>query len=91
MDRIRRREISARPFLRPEKFSILHTINSDSVRFDAGERGKCHEFDIGDIHGTATGNLFFLFRGSGASLFFILCLVLFFSLFERISNGDEFY
>ncbi len=73
MDRIRRRQIGARPFLRPEKFFILRRIRSDSVQFGGGERGKCHEFDIGEIHGTATGNLFFLFRGSGVSLWFIFC------------------
>ncbi len=67
MDRIRRRQVGARPFLRPEKFSILHTINSNSVRRGGGERRKRHGFDIGDIHGTATGNLFFLFRGNGVS------------------------
>jgi hypothetical protein len=69
MDRIQRRQISARPFLRPEKFFVLHRKHSDSVRVGAGERGKCHGFDVGDIHGTATGNLFFLFHG--ISLFFI--------------------
>ncbi len=67
MDRIRRRQIIARPFLRPEKFFIFRRIHSDSIRFGASERGKRHEFDIGEIHGTATGNLFFLFRGKGES------------------------
>jgi hypothetical protein len=67
MDRIRRRQIVARPFLRPEKFLILQRINSDSVRFGAGERGKRHGFDVGDIHGTTAGNLFLLIHGNGAS------------------------
>ena len=67
MDRIRRRQIVARPFLRPEKFLILQRINSDSVRFGAGERGKRHGFENGDILGPATGNLFFLFHGTGIS------------------------
>jgi hypothetical protein len=67
MDRIRRRQIAARPFPRTEKFSFCQKKNSDSVRFGAGERGKRHEFDIGEIHGPATGNLFFLFRGTCAS------------------------
>jgi predicted oxidoreductase len=67
MDRIRRRQIGARPFLRPEKFWMLQPIHSDYVQFGAGERGKCHAFGIGNIHGTATGDLFFLIHGSGAS------------------------
>jgi hypothetical protein len=77
MDRIRRRQIGARPFLRPEKFFIFRRIHSDSVPVGGSERGKRHEFDIGEIHGTAAGNLFFLFRGSGASFFFICCRFLF--------------
>ncbi len=85
MDRIRRRQIGARPFLRPTKFFVFHWSNfTDSVRFGAGERGKRHEFDVGDIHGTATGNLFFLVhRTGGISSFIISCLVRSFSLFER--------
>jgi hypothetical protein len=67
MDRIRRRQIGARPFLRHEKFYIFRTRNSGPVRFGAGERGKCHGFDNGNFHGTSTGNLFFLFHGSGVS------------------------
>ncbi len=67
MDRIRRRQIGVRPFLRPERIFILPTKNSNSVRFGASERGEYHEFDFGDIHGTSTGNLLFLFHGSGAS------------------------
>jgi hypothetical protein len=59
----------ARPFLRPEKFFVFHPRHSDSVRVGGGERGKRHGFDIGDIHGTAAGNLFHFFRGSGASFF----------------------
>jgi hypothetical protein len=51
MDRIRRRQIDARPFLRSTKFRFLHTFNSNSVRFGAGERGKRHEFDVGEIPG----------------------------------------
>jgi hypothetical protein len=75
MDRIRRRQIVARLFLRPEKFFILHQRHSDSVRFGASERGKRHEFDVGNIHGPTTGNLFFLFRGPGAPFIFIFCCV----------------
>ncbi len=67
IDRIRRRQIDARPFPRHEKFFIKTNTNSDSVRFGGSERGKRHEFDNGEIHGTATGNLFFLFHGTGAS------------------------
>jgi hypothetical protein len=81
MDWIRRRQICARPFLRPEKLYILQRINSDPVRFGDGERGKCHGFDVGDLHGTATGNLFFLFRGNGAS--FIFGFLKFFSFLEQ--------
>jgi hypothetical protein len=87
MDRIQRREIGACPFLRSTEFSIQHRIHSNSVRFGGGERGKRHEFDIGDIHGTATGNLFFLVHGTGEiSIFIILCLFISYSLFERGSN-----
>ncbi len=90
MDRIRRRQIGARPLLRPEKIWFWHKRHSDSVRVGASERGKCHEFDVGEIHSTATGNLFFLFHGTGASRIFIFfCWVFFFSLFERESNRDE--
>jgi hypothetical protein len=47
-------------------------INSISFRFGAGERGKRHEFDVGDIHGTATGNLFFPIYGTGEFSTFII-------------------
>ncbi len=68
MDWIRRRQIGARLFLRPEKKSFQQNWNSDSVRSGAGERGKRHGFAVGEIHGTATGNLFLLFhRNSGVS------------------------
>jgi hypothetical protein len=74
MDWIRRRQIGARPFLRHEKFNIFNPRHSNSVRVGVGERGKRHEFNNGDIHGTETGNLLFLFHGIGASFFFfILC------------------
>jgi hypothetical protein len=64
MDRIRRRQIDARPFLRPAgKFSV-YTWNN-SVRFGGGERGKRHEFEVGDIHGPTTGNLLLLVHGTG--------------------------
>jgi hypothetical protein len=63
--------------------------NSDSVRFGAGERGKCHGFDHGEIHGTATGNLFFLIHGTGKfSSFIISSSIRSWSLFERGSNRD---
>jgi hypothetical protein len=39
IDRIRRRQITSRPFLRPEKYCIRHIKNSDYFRFDAAERG----------------------------------------------------
>ena len=58
MDRIQRRQIDARPFLRPAKFFVFHIWNSNSVRFGAGERGKCDGFKVGKIHGAAIGNLF---------------------------------
>ena len=66
MDRIQRRQIDARPFLRPAQFFAYHIFHSDSVPIGDGERGKRHEFDVGDIYGTATGNLFFLLHGTGA-------------------------
>jgi hypothetical protein len=72
MDRIRRRQIDARPFLRPARFRFLHKINSNSVRIGGGERGKRHEFNVGDIHGTATGNLFLLLYGTGEFSSFII-------------------
>jgi hypothetical protein len=71
MDRIRRRQIDARPFLRPAKFFVFHWW-SNSVRIGAAERGKRHEFNVGDIHGTATGNLFLLVHGSGGISSFII-------------------
>jgi hypothetical protein len=83
MDRIRRHQISARPFLRPEKKSFQHNWNSYSVRSGAGKRGKRHEFDIGEIHGTATGNLFLLFhRNSGVSREIFVFFFKAFFLFE---------
>ena len=89
MDWIQRRQIDARPFLRSTKFWFRHNWNSNSVEFGASERGKRHEFDVRDIHGTATGNLFFLLYGTGVfSSFIILYLVRSFSLFERGSNRD---
>ncbi len=93
MDWLRRREIGARPFLRSTKFKLHHsthlTFNSNSVPIGAGERGKRHEFNVGDIHGTATGNLFFLIYGTGAiSRSSSLCLFRSFSLFERGQNRD---
>ena len=59
MDRIRQRQINARPLLRPAQFFAYHIFHSDSVRIGGGERGKRHEFNVGEIHGTATGNLVF--------------------------------
>ena len=91
MDRIRRRQINARPFLRPAKFLFQENWKSNSVRFGGGERGKRHEFDVGSIHGTATGNLFFLLHGTGGISTFIIiiqCLFEYCSLFERGSNRD---
>ncbi len=89
MDWLRRRQIDARPFLRPAQWRFLRSWNSNSVRFGEGERGKRHGFNVGDIHGTATGNLFFLLHGTGEiticgfSSFINSCLVRSFSLFER--------
>jgi hypothetical protein len=87
MDRIQRHKIGACPFLRPALFSVFFQWNY-SVRIDASERGKRHEFNVGDIHGTATGNLFFLIHGTGAiSSFIILCLFICFSYFERFRSN----
>ncbi len=89
MDRIQRRQIGSRPFLRTAQFSVFHNWNSDSVQFGAGERGKRHEFDVRDIHGTATGNLFFLVYGTGGiSSFIISCWVWSWSWIKRGSNRD---
>jgi hypothetical protein len=89
MDRIQRRQIDAHPFLRSTEFFVFHAKHSNSVRFGAGERGKRHEFNVGDIHGTATGNLFFLVHGTGVfSSFIISCSVSNFSFFERGSNRE---
>ncbi len=89
MDRIRRRQIDARPFLRPAKFFVFHTFHSNSVRIGGGERGQCHGFDNREIYGTTTGNLFFRIRGSGDfSSFIIFISIWSFSLFERKSNRD---
>jgi hypothetical protein len=90
MDRIRRRQIGARPFLRPAQFTVFHLSNSNSVGFGAGERGKRHGFDVGDIHGTATGNLFFLLHRSGEfTNFFIFCSFRSWYFFERGSNRKK--
>ena len=88
MDRIRRRQIGARPFLRSAHFKFRHNWNSDSVRFGAGERRKRHEFADGEIHGTATGNLFFLVHGNGGISNFNIysCGNKCWSYFERGSN-----
>ena len=89
MDWLRRRQIGARPFLRPAQFQFRHNWNSNSVWIGAGERGKRHEFNVGDIHGTATGNLFFLLLGTGGiSSFIISCSIWSLSLFERGSNRE---
>ncbi len=91
MDRLQRRQIGARPFLRTAKFSIFHNWHSNSVRFGACERGKCHEFNVWDIHGTATGNLFFLVHGAcGISSFIISLCFRSWSLFERALYRVEF-
>jgi hypothetical protein len=42
MDWIRRRQIDARPFLRPAQFFVFHNEHSNSVPFGGGERGKRH-------------------------------------------------
>ncbi len=90
MDRIQRRQIGVRPFLRSAEYQVQHNWNSNSVRFGAGERGKRHEFNNGEIHGTATGNLFFFIHGTGGSSSFIFCLFRSKNLFERGSNREEF-
>ena len=87
MDRICRRQIGARPFLRTAQYAIFHKWNSNSVGCGGGERGKRHGFNVGYIHGTATGNLFLLVHGNGEfSRIIISCLVRSFSLFERGSD-----
>jgi hypothetical protein len=84
MDRIRRRQIGARPFRRPALCFVFHTFHSDSIPIRSDERGKRHEFNFGEIHGTATGNLFFLIYGNSAiSSFIIYNSVRSWSLFER--------
>ncbi len=65
MDRIRWRQITSRPFLRPEKFNIWNQWNPNSVRFGVGEWRKRHEFDVGSFHGTAYGDLFLFLHRSG--------------------------
>ncbi len=92
MDRIRRRQIGARPFLRPKKFEFWNTKHSDSVRVDEGERRTRHGFIIREIHGTAPGNLFLFIHGVGAISSFIILLCCFrsYSLFEWESNRDGF-
>ncbi len=90
MDRIRRRQIGARPFLRPAGFFVWRRWNSNSVGFGAGERGKRHGLDFGQIHGTAAGNLFFLVHRSGEfTNFFIFCSFRSWYFFERGSNRVE--
>jgi hypothetical protein len=90
MDRIQRRQIGTRPFLRPAQFFVDHIYHSNSVRFGACERGKRHGFDVWDIYGPAAGNLFFLVHGSGAiSNFIISCFYRSWPLFERGSHRIE--
>ena len=59
MDRVRRRQIDARPFLRPAgKFQFTPgIIPFDLAVVNEGNARKRHEFDVGDIHGPTTGNL----------------------------------
>jgi hypothetical protein len=45
-----------------------------------GKRWKRHGFGVGDIHGTADGNLFFLIYGTGGFSSFIIC-----SLFKSLA------
>ncbi len=96
-DRILWRQIGAGLFLRPAQFNIQHNWKSfwndfrsdcNSVSIGGGERGKCHEFNFGNIHGTAAGNLFFLIHGTCGISRIIIWFNLFrsWSLFERGSN-----
>ncbi len=65
MDRIRRRQIPSRPFLRPEEFYIWNQWDPNPVRFGVGEWRKRHEFNFGSFHGAAYGNLFLFLHRSG--------------------------
>jgi hypothetical protein len=88
VDRICRRQISARLFLRPEKqFSIR--ICKDSVRFGIGKRGQRHGFSIRNIHCTTKWNLLLLIRGTCATFSFgNVRFVGSFSLRERASDRN---
>jgi hypothetical protein len=91
MDRIQRRQIRSCLLLCPAQIWFPQILHSDSVRIGGGERGKRHEFNVGDFHGTTTGNLFLLLHGSSAiSNFIISCLFRSWYLFERRSNRVKF-
>ena len=64
MDRIRRRQIGTRSFLRSTQFFfIFHSFHSNSFRFSTIERWKRHAFDVGNIHGITTRIYSFPFTG----------------------------
>ncbi len=88
MDWLRRRQIGARPFLRSTQFRFHHTLHSNSVGCGGGERGKRHEFNVGDIHRPPTRNLLFLVYGTCVFASFIFCLFRSSTFFERGSNRD---
>ena len=90
MDRLLRRQIGSRSFLRPERVSIQNIFDSDYIRNRTYQRGRCHEFDVGDIHGPATRNLFLLIRWNGpVSIFDVISRICRrWSLFERGSNRE---
>ena len=77
------------PWTNYDKRKILR-LSLTCDRFGGGERRKRHGFNVGEIHGTATGNLFFLIHGNGGSSSFIFCLFRSKNLFERGSNREEF-
>jgi hypothetical protein len=55
MDRLRRRQIRTRSFLRPENFFIHKRTRSDSIPTCANQRGKCHGFKNGEIQAPRKG------------------------------------
>lgn len=72
--------------VRTEKYFTGQNWNN-SFRTCAAERGKCHKFNVGDIHGTATGNIFLLLHGNSTKISYsIFHIFTSWSLFERRST-----
>lgn len=63
---IRRYQIVAHVFLRPEEHDLLGDGHSDAVRSQQGERRRGHGFNYGNIHVAQTGQVLLLVHGIGS-------------------------